>query len=190
MDLQITKKSDEELAQNVQAGESRAFAVLVERYEAKILRYARKFLFNNEDSEDIVQEVFIKAYTNIQSFDVSKRFSPWLYRIAHNEFINNLKKKGREPIPFFDADTLWPHPASPDAADKDLDREEMKQMIDKCLDKLDVKYREVLILYYYEELDYKTMADVLRVPISTVGARLKRGREMMNKVLAELEYKI
>ncbi len=108
--------TDEEIAKSVQGGDTAKFGTLVERYEAKMLRYARKFLFGYQDSEDMVQEVFLKAYTNIQGFDANRKFSSWLYRIAHNEFLNAIKKKGREPLPFFDPDTIFPHPVARDNA--------------------------------------------------------------------------
>ena len=89
MDQQNTAKiSDEKIAARVQEDEIEAFGILVERYEVKMLRYGKKFLTQYEDIEDAVQDVFIKAYTNIQSFNTSMSFSPWLYRIAHNTFIN------------------------------------------------------------------------------------------------------
>ena len=179
---------DEEVARMVQSGKIESFGILVKRYEVKMLRYGRKFLFNFDDIEDLVQEVFIKAYTNIQSFDVSRKFSSWLYRIAHNEFINAIKKKGREPMPFFDLDTLLPRLVSKENADKETNKRELRQMFDKCLDKLSPKYREPLVLYYFEELIYKEVADVLRVPVATVGIRLKRGREMMKSLCQKLDY--
>lgn len=111
----MTQQTDEQIAKAVQKGDSEAFGALVERYEPKLLRYAKKFLFNYEDGKDTVQEVFIKAYANIQSFDSSRSFSSWVYRIAHNEFINAIRKKGREPISFFDPDTLFPHPTAPES---------------------------------------------------------------------------
>ena len=85
--------TDEDLVLRVKSGGIEAFGFLVERYEDKMKRYARKFLFGYTDIEDTVQKVFIKAYVNIQSFDTSRKFSSWLYRIAHNEFINAIKKK-------------------------------------------------------------------------------------------------
>src|ERR1039457_56959 len=103
----MTEQTDEQIAIAVQKGDAQAFGALVERFEPKLLRYARKFLFDYEDGKDMVQEVFIKAYSNIQSFDADRSFSSWIYRIAHNEFINAIRKKGREPISFFDPDTLF-----------------------------------------------------------------------------------
>ena len=96
----MTEQTDEQIAIAVQKGDAQAFGLLVERFEPKLLRYARKFLFDYEDGKDMVQEVFIKAYGNIQSFDTSRSFSSWIYRIAHNEFINAIRKKGRSRFLF------------------------------------------------------------------------------------------
>ena len=181
-----SKLNDEKIVRQVQSGELESFGILVERYETKMLRYGRKFLFNYHDIEDLVQEVFIKAYTNIQSFDASRKFSAWLYRIAHNEFINAIKKKGKEAVPFFDLDILLPRLVSKEDADKKINQRELRQMLDSCLSKLDAKYREPLILYYFEELSYQEIADILRIPIATVGIRLRRGRQNMKSLYQKL----
>ncbi|MDP4000672.1 MAG: RNA polymerase sigma factor [bacterium] len=179
----MPEKTDEELASLIQSGDKQAFAVLVERFEPRLIRYSRKFLFGYEDAEDVVQEVFLKSFINIQSFDVKRKFSSWLYRIAHNEFINVIRKKGREPLSFFDPDTLFPHPVSRDNPESELDRRQMEQLLDNGLKQLDPKYREPLILYYLQELDYQEISDIMRIPVSTVGVRLKRGREAIKLIL-------
>lgn len=178
----MPSQSDQELALNVQRGNVQSFAILVERYEPKLLRYARKFLFGYEDRADLVQEVFIKAFVNIQSYDSGRAFSPWIYRIAHNEFINAIKKRGREPMPIFDSDTILPHIIGKQTADEDLHRAETKEIVDKCLEKISPKYREPLVLYYFEEMDYKEIAEVMHIPVSTVGIRLSRGRTILRDV--------
>jgi len=184
------EKTDEDITRQVQNGDKEAFGELVVRYEAKMIRYGRKFLFGYEDTEDAVQEVFIKTYRNIQSFDATKKFSSWIYRIAHNEFINTIKKKGKEPLPFFDADTLFPHPVSPEKSDRQTHLREAKEMVEACLGKLPPKYREILVLYYLEELSYKEIADVLRVPTATVGVRLKRGRETLQSICQKQGFEL
>src|SRR6267154_1169184 len=109
------EETDEHLALAVQGGAADKFGEVVARYQAKLLRYARKFLLDPEDAQDIVQDIFIKAYENLQSFDVARRFSPWIYRIAHNEFVNALKKRqARRTVFAFDIDTLFPHLAAPE----------------------------------------------------------------------------
>lgn len=179
------EKTDEDIARLVQQGDGERFGVLVERYEAKISRYAKKFLFDTEDSKDLIQEIFLKAYINIQSFDISRRFSPWIYRIAHNEFINAGKKRSRTPVFSFDFDLLFPHPAASETADAETNRRDMRQILDQSLEKLGPKYREPLVLYYYEEMDYQEIAEILQIPVATLGVRLRRGRAMLQKIMTQ-----
>ena len=135
----------------------------------------------------IVQEVFIKAYVNIKSFDTARRFSPWIYRIAHNEFVNNIKKrqKERDNVSIFDFDTLFPHLIAKETADDGFNKAEVKRMLERSLDTLSEKYKEPLVLYYFEDMDYREIADILHIPISTVGVRLQRGRMMLKKIVKE-----
>ncbi len=176
--------SDEELAARLQSGDKDVFTVLFNRYEKKIQRYGQRFLYNYEDLEDAVQEVFIKTYKNIQSFTVSKKFSTWIYRIAHNTFINVIKKKGREPLSFFDFDVLIQLPTNPQPSiADDFLRLEDKELISRNLQTLAPKYREPLVLFYLEELDYKEISEILHLPTSTVGVRLGRAREALKKII-------
>lgn len=180
-------KKDEELAALVQQGDEHAFAVLLGRYQDKLLRYGRKFLSRREDIEDMVQEVFIKTYQNIKSFDTSRTFSPWIYRIAHNVFVNALRRKERDPIILFDLDALMMHSGVEDPHEA-RDREEVRVLIEQGLELLSPAYREILILYYLEDLSYQEIADVLHLPVGTVGVRLRRGRAMLKKHIEEKQY--
>jgi RNA polymerase sigma-70 factor (ECF subfamily) len=173
--------TDEACAAQVKKGDHDAFGVLVDRYEEKLMRYGRKFLSERRDIEDIVQEVFVSAYRNIQSFDEAQRFSPWIYRIAHNAFIDQLKKNTRNPFVLVDFDTFVAHGGYDDSVKNDYDQKEMKEMINKGLAQLSPKYREALILYYLEDLSYKEIAEVLRVPLGTVSARVKRAKGELKK---------
>ena len=87
------------------------------------------------------------------------------------------------PLSFFEPDTLLFHAVKDDRTQEELVRQDSRQLLEKCLDKLDPKYREPLVLYYFEEKDYKEIADIMRIPVSTVGVRLKRGRQSMKKFL-------
>lgn len=179
-------ETDEGIAARIQAGESDAFSELIERYQAKLMRYARKFLLDPEDAVDIVQDIFIKTYQNIQSFDPSRRFSPWIYRIAHNEFVNALKKRASQRTIFtIDFDTLFPHLIAPDTSDRDALDRDTKTALDQYLSQVSPKYREPLILYYLEGMDYKEISEILQIPVSTVGVRLARGRSAIQKVAAK-----
>lgn len=134
-----------------------------------------------------LQEIFIKTYVNIRSFDLDRRFSPWIYRIAHNEFVNALKKKKKERgnISLFFVDLLFPHPIAKETADEGSSRREIKEVLGGSLEKIDAKYREPLVLYYLEDMDYKEIADILHIPVSTVGVRLQRGKTLLRKLVKE-----
>ena len=131
-----TDLSDEEIANFIQSGKSDYFRILIERYEDKMKRYARKFLANREDIEDVIQEVFIKVYKNIQSFDIKRRFSSWIYRIAHNELVNALSKK-KKILPIFDLDVFLPYSLSSKSLEKEIEEKDLKDIIDKCLSSLE-----------------------------------------------------
>ncbi|MHB8660563.1 MAG: RNA polymerase sigma factor [Minisyncoccota bacterium] len=179
MDGNLIQKTDEELATLVQGKNEDAFGVLMNRYQPKLVRYSRKFLSEKAHIEDAVQEVFIKVYQNIQGFDATRPFSPWIYRIAHNMFINTLRQNSRLPFVTVDLDLFSAHSAYEIDPAGDEERAGMQKLIERGLAALAPNYREVIILYYLEQLDYQEIADVLRVPVGTVGVRLHRAREAL-----------
>lgn len=178
---ELQGKSDEELAALVQGNNTDALGVLMSRYSPKLLRYGRKFLARSEHIEDVVQDVFIKTYQNIESFDSTRSFSAWIYRIAHNAFVNALRKNQRDPVMFVDFDTFTAHPAYEIDPAGEEERAQMRSQVERGLDLLTPNHREILILYYLEELSYQEIADVLRVPLGTVGVRLSRARDALKK---------
>lgn len=182
----MDERTDEVLAHLVQQGDANLFGVLMERYEAKLSRYLTKFLIRGEDAKDILQEIFIKAYVNINTFDQKRAFSPWIYRIAHNEAVNTIRKRKRDMIIPLDLDLLFPQPVAKETADKETQDKELAQLVEKGLEKLDPKYREALVLYFFEEMDYKTISQVLQIPVSTVGVRIKRAKDLLKKQLPNI----
>lgn len=184
--MRMEGHTDEQLAKRVQEGDQNAFGALVERYQEKLMRYARKFLSDQDDAKDVIQDTFIKAYENIQSFDTGRTFSPWIYRIAHNEFVNALKKKQARRTTFtIDFDTLFPHLTAPDTADSAAMERDVKETIEKHLNEIDPKYREPLVLYYIEGMEYKEISEIMQIPISTVGVRLARARALLRKTAGD-----
>lgn len=180
------QESDERLVALVREGETAAFGELVERYEGKLTRYGKRFLAIKEDIEDIVQDAFLSAYQNILSFDTTQRFSPWMYRIAHNAFVNKLKRNDRTGTFFFDFDAFIPHALYEDPIEKERERQELRGILDQCLDQLSSKYREVLILHYFDDMQYKDIADILQIPPGTVGIRLRRAKYALRRVYEKM----
>jgi RNA polymerase sigma-70 factor (ECF subfamily) len=140
-------------------------------------------LRDSEDAHDVLQNTFIKSYEYIQSFDADKSFSAWIYRIAHNEAINFLKKKKAIPFSLFEIDTLLPMAIDAQDIETESERAQTKAQIDTVLTSLPPKQREILVLYFYEDFSYKEIADILHIPISLVGVRLKRAKESLQKIL-------
>jgi RNA polymerase sigma-70 factor, ECF subfamily len=183
MEQDASQKTDEEIAHRVQTGEIDFFNILIVRYEKKMRTYARNFLSDQEEINDVLQDIFIKTYRNIKSFDAERKFSSWLYRIAHNEFVNALKRKNKKTLPLFDLDIFFPqHIKEEKNIPNEIDQKRMRELLGKFLDKLEAKYREPIILYYFEELSYKEIADVMQIPIATVGIRIKRGKEALKLI--------
>lgn len=176
---------DEDIARRVQDGDKDAFGVLVERYEGKLGRYARRFLATKEEREDLLQDVFLRAFANIRSFDTAQKFAPWIYRIAHNAFVNALARSKYRPLLLdnFSADLFFPGLIAPERSDADAIKSEEKIAVDAALGKIDPKYRAPIILYYFDELSYEDIADVLHIPVATVGVRLMRGRAALKKII-------
>ena len=190
MGQDVSQQNDEEIVHLIQSGKVEFFSILIDRYGGRIKRYSRKFLSDSEDINDVLQDIFIKAYINIQSFDTKRKFSSWFYRIAHNELVNALKKRKKKTLPLFALDVFFPQHFHDNSLSQQVDRQDMQKIIDKCLDQLELKYREPIILYYLEELSYKEIADVMKIPISTVGIRIKRAKELMKSICKKLGYNL
>jgi RNA polymerase sigma-70 factor (ECF subfamily) len=181
---------DEEIVRLVIQGDKELFGELIDRYETKLTRYVKRFTQSPDDVSDIIQVIFIKAYINLQSFDTSRSFNSWVYRIAHNESVTHLKKRSNEKVSFIDFDTFFPHPFAKEETDGRTLQREMKEILETSLSQVSPKYREVLVLYYYDELSYQEIADVLHIPIATVGVRIKRGKEALEKIVVSKHYQV
>jgi len=134
---------------------------------------------SNEESEDILQETFIKAYYNLKSFDLDLKFSSWIYRITHNQTINAHRKNKARPQG--NSVDIEDHVLENIIQDFDfveeIDSKYLAKDIKKILDKLDEKYKEILILRFFEEKDYKEISDILKKPMGTVATLINRAKK-------------
>jgi len=173
--------SDEELVEVVRREDNELYIEVVKRYQEKLLRYAG-YLVNDESiAEDVVQESFIKAYKNLFSFDVRKKFSSWIYRIVHNEAINYLRKNKNE-VSYEANKGLVDLMASNEDVELAVERKELVKKVRECLGFLPLNYREPLSLFFLEEKNYEEISDILRMPIGTVGTRINRGKAVLKKI--------
>lgn len=180
----MDEKTDAEIVQ-MTLEEVNNYGLLVEKYEAKLLRYIKRILYvNTEDAEDILQEVFIKAYRNLNSYDSKYKFSNWIYRIAHNEAVSFLRKnkKRLKDIPNGSEENIFDTIVSDVDIEKEYLQEIEKEDLTKLLYELDVKSRDVLILKFLEEKDYNEISEILHVPSGTVGSLISRAKVKLKKL--------
>jgi RNA polymerase sigma-70 factor, ECF subfamily len=178
-------KTDEELV-GLTLEDTSYFACLVNRYTAPLLRYIRRITnISLDDAEDILQNIFIKVYENINSFDVKLKFSSWIYRITHNQVISEHRKlKARPEGNHIDVDdNIFNTIVSDVDIMIDIDREYLRTHMNRGLSNIDVKYREVLILRFFEEKNYQEISDILRIPEGTVATRINRAKQQLGKQL-------
>lgn len=177
---QTTEIPDEDIVARVQGGDVEAYGDIMKRYEAKLTRYVVYLIHDAMAASDVVQETFIKAYQNIQGFNPKYKFSSWVYRIAHNEAMNAVK---RDKHITHDLDVEEVREAAYETSTvRDIDRAILKDDMQACLDSIELKYREVLMLQYYEHMKYDQIADVLHVPTATVGVWAARGKAKLRKL--------
>lgn len=170
----ITEISDEDIIALVRDNDVDAYGEIMSRYESKLTRYVVYLTHDPVAAGDIVQETFIKAYQNLQGFNPKYMFSSWIYRIAHNEAMNAVKRD-RHIIHDLDVENVR-EAAYETTTIRDIDRSILKNDMQACLDSIELKYREVLMLQYYELMKYDEIADVLHIPPATVGVWAARGK--------------
>jgi RNA polymerase sigma-70 factor (ECF subfamily) len=176
----VKTKTDAEIVKLALA-DDRFFEVLVQRYEKKLFRYIfRISSLCKETIEDLLQDIFVKVYQNLNDYDKQFSFSSWVYRIAHNVTISHLRGKRnvaslaienedftKNFIEFLHADIDLP---------KDLDRKNLSKIVHKALMELPGKYREVLVLFYLEEKSYKEIGDILKRSVNSVSVLINRAK--------------
>lgn len=184
---------DERLVARAVAGDRSAFEALVRRHQTPLVNHLYRLIGSRDAALDLAQDVFIKVYTSLASFDPKYRFTTWLYRIASNCAIDQLRKKqvptfSLEPA-FGDADT--PNAESrlagsgPDP-DQVLRLRELQGRLDAAILDLPTAYRELILLRHRQHCRYDEIARITRLPIGTVKNRIFRAREILRERLSDL----
>lgn len=183
------EKTDEELAKL--SLESHAyFSCLINRYKSKLISYIRRISnASQEDAEDILQDVFIKVYKNLNDFDASLKFSSWIYRITHNIVISNFRKLKARPkqVEFNLDDDNVKSLAFDFNIEKELEIDYLKNKIFTTLGKLDVDYKEIIVLKFFEEKSYKEISDIIKKPMGTVASKMNKAKSEFKKEFEKLE---
>jgi len=177
---EMTKQpSDEQLVAAYQRGDVDAFTQLVGRYEEELYHFLVRFVGQTSLAEEAFQEAFMQVHISVDRFDTSRRFRPWLYTIAANKARDMLRSRARRPAVQItvkddesDAD-LWAHLLRDETTpDNILDQKEEKEKVQQVIAAMPDRFREILLMAYFQQLSYKEMAETLEIPLGTVKSRL------------------
>jgi RNA polymerase sigma-70 factor (ECF subfamily) len=185
------READQEeahLVRKIRAGQKNLFSLLVERYKNRAFLIALSLVNDREDAMDLAQDAFMKSFRGLSTFDDSRPFFPWFYRILRNACLTHLKRKGlvkKQSLSTRDPD-------SPDIDIEDrsfdpqmiVDRNEVKEKVWEAFNRLDLKGREIIMMRHFQNMTYEEIAQALDIPIGTVMSRLFHARKKM-KALVE-----
>ena len=173
----------------VKKGDSRAFDILVVKYQDRLVYSVYKFCKDLELSQDITQEAFVKAFRNIDKFRGESSFYTWIYRIAINTAKNYFSNKSRGAETYNEdiLDTaLSDMSLNSDNPETLLAAEEMKDAVNQAFQNLPDEIRSTLSLREYDGLSYEEIAKIQNCPIGTVRSRIFKGRELINETFSKL----
>jgi len=191
IDSECINKTDEQIVVLTLKNQD-YYLCIMKRYEAKLLNYILKISnISREDGEDILQEVFIKAYQNLNDFDLNFKFSNWIYSIAHNTTISAFRKKKVRPqtVSWEDEDLNNILESTLDVENTSLQKLTYKQIL-KIINRLPLKHKDVLILKFVEGKDYREISDILRKPMGTIATLINRARKSLIQELEKEDIKL
>ncbi len=183
--------SDIELVRQALEGSDTAYSDLLGRFQRPVFSLIRRMVLDPALAEDLAQEAFLKAFRALGSFDQSRKFSSWLFKIAHNTTIDYLRKKQLDTVALETADSEQPdlvavipdsRAESPEASAHSRD---MAQALEQALMSLRPAYREVIVLRFQEGLAYEEIAEITGLPLGTVKTHLHRARNGMARHLSD-----
>lgn len=180
---------DRELVRLAQGGDARAFEALLVKYQRRVARHVTRWVKRSSDVEDVVQEVFIKAYRGLPSFKGESSFYTWVYQIARNTSFNFVTRQQKHVV-LKDDISAEDGPEMEDTVGNDHDDPERSLLarqicdtVDAAMKRLQPDLAEALVLYEVEGKPYKEIAEMLKIPIGTVRTRIFRAREFIAKRL-------
>ncbi|MBN1999387.1 sigma-70 family RNA polymerase sigma factor [candidate division KSB1 bacterium] len=183
--------SDEELIQNFQQGDLAAFDVIVRKYKDQLLNFAFRFLGNQEEAEDVVQETFLRLYRNKHAYRKIAKFSTWLYTIAGNLAKTELRKRKRRRL--VSISDLGYEEKEYEIEDTSTDTERAvdsvlkEEFIQHAISGLSNRFREVIILRDIQGLSYEEVGEILKIPLGTVKSRVNRARLKLQDKLKDIK---
>jgi RNA polymerase sigma-70 factor (ECF subfamily) len=184
------RDSEKILIKRSKNGDIGAFEDLIEEYQQKVFNIALRMLGNYEDASDIAQEVFIKVFRAIKGFKGKSSFSTWLYRIATNTCLDELRKRKNKKVLYIDEDIKLEdsdlqRQIEDDSPTPDViaEKKEIGAIVNEAIDKLSDEHKAAIILRDIQGFSYLEIAEILNCPEGTVKSRINRGRRTLKELL-------
>jgi len=183
---------DNQLIEQYLRGDEKALEFLIDRYLKSIYNFVYRYLGDADEAQEISQEVFVRLWRNVKTFDLSRNFKPWIFSIAKNACLDWLKKKKALRFSDFDKDdgtnTIVDTLVDPDPLpDEVLERVDLKEILSDALNELSPPYRAVLVLHYQEQLTFREIAEAFNEPIDTIKSRHRRGLIKLRELLVDFK---
>lgn len=171
------------LIRRVLAGDPESFGAIVRGYQNLVASVAYRMGVPRHSIEDVTSEVFMKAYTRLDQYDPDYALSTWLYRIATNHILDEIKKRKRQGLVALE-DVAEPSDPRPNVLGE-AEVTERDHLLREAMERLPDEYRKVLVLKHFEDLQVQEISRILRIPEGTVKIRLMRGRQRLRKILEQ-----
>ncbi|HEY0783573.1 MAG TPA: sigma-70 family RNA polymerase sigma factor [Thermoanaerobaculia bacterium] len=186
---------DAELVARALAGSQEAFRHLVTRFERPVYTLVLRMVHDPASAEDLAQEVFVKAFRRLDSYDPARKLASWLFKIAHNTTIDHLRKSELDVVPLTApeeddrgdllailADSSHEDPAAA------AERRDMARVLSRAIATLRPEYRSTVVMRYVEDLSYQEIAEITGLPLGTVKTNLHRARKELAQAMARLGW--
>jgi RNA polymerase sigma-70 factor (ECF subfamily) len=185
----VSSLQDQGLVKEALDGSQEAFSQLMEKYRNPIHHHIYRMVRDKRQVEDLVQEIFIKAFSSLASYSSKYAFSTWLYKIATNHTIDYLRRKKLstlsidQPLKTKDGELEYELPDTTYRPDRHILEDQRRLLIQEAIDSLPPKYYRVIVLRHQQEKSYEEIAQELDLPLGTVKAHIFRARELLYKRL-------
>ncbi|WP_111412333.1 RNA polymerase sigma factor RpoE [Billgrantia lactosivorans] len=186
------RETDQQLVERAQKGDTRAFDLLVKKYQHKIIGLIGRYIQDHAEVQDVAQEAFIKAYRALGKFRAESAFYTWMYRIAINTAKNHLVSKGRRPpgsdLDIVDAEILdhTGRLADIETPESSLARDQLEAAVFEAIENLPDDLRTAITLRELDGLSYEDIANIMQCPVGTVRSRIFRAREAVDQHIQPL----
>lgn len=187
-------KTDAELVASARQGSQDAYRELVKRFERPVFSLVVRMVQDSATAEDLAQEVFVKAFRRLDTYDPRWKFSSWLFKIAHNTTIDHLRRSAPETVPLEaeEDDRGGLSAVLADGSSEDpqaaAERRDLARSLERAISRLRPEYRQAVLMFYAHGASYQEICEVTGLPLGTVKTNLHRARKELAQAMTDLGW--